>query len=90
MSPTTAALCASLPFFLDNALDLEVTSFDGLLCVVPSTTGVRETNCNLNARNDSAGEQAADSAGSEQEAHSERGGNDEDAWSNHLLKRSLS
>ena len=76
--------------FLDNTFDLEVTSFDGLLRVVPSTTGVRETDGNLNARNDGAGKQAADSAGSEQETHSEWGSDDEDAWSNHLLKRSLS
>ena len=57
---------------LNLSLDNETTCFDVLLSVVPCASRIRSTDGDLDAADDVAGKQAADTSGSEQEAHYER------------------
>lgn len=57
---------------LNLSLDNETTCFDVLLSVVPRASRIGSTDGDLDATDDVAGKQTADTSGSEQEAHCER------------------
>mmetsp|Transcript_22861 Transcript_22861/g.28390 ORF Transcript_22861/g.28390 Transcript_22861/m.28390 type:complete len:332 (-) Transcript_22861:1364-2359(-) len=77
----------ALPLHL--AVHDEAASLNVLLGIVPGAAGVRRADRDLDTADNVTCEKTADTAGSQQEAHGEGGGEDEDAGSDHAFNRSL-
>ena len=72
-----------------NTLNLELSSLDELLGVVPSATRVGGREGNLNTRDDASSEDTVGGLVTEEGASEERRDDDEDAWGDHLLQGSV-
>ena len=87
---------SSLFFFeIDLFIDGHLSEFrsvllDFFLGVIPSTTGVRLGNSDLDTGNDGTSEDTSSGVWTEDESGAKWGSNNEDSWSNHLVEGSFS
>merc|ERR1719148_385731 len=75
-----------LDLFAIGSVEVEVTTFDVLLGVVPSATRVGGGEGNLDSGHNASSEDTVGALVTEEGSSEERANNDEDAWGNHLLE----
>jgi hypothetical protein len=78
-------------FLIDGSLsESRSVLLDLFLGVIPSTTGVRLRNSDLDTGNDGTSEDTSGSVWTKDESSAKWGSNNEDSWSNHLVEGSFS
>jgi hypothetical protein len=82
-------------FEIDTFIDGSLSEFrsvllDFFLGVIPSTTGVRLGDSDLDTGNDGTSEDTSSGVWTEDESGAKWGSNNEDSWSNHLVEGSFS
>jgi hypothetical protein len=77
-------------FFLGFDSEFSLSDFNFFLGVIPSTTGVRLGESNLDTGNDVTSEDTSSGVWAENETSNDWGTDNESTWGNHLLKGSFS